>query len=186
MLLAKNLDTINATDEAENFLEEEKQQKLEQEKMKSMIESHELMEAYDESGNSAERDINERYNNVHDAKTGRFGFKNSNVDVIISNKNKLENNLKLADETTQDKHKAQIKELEKDRYSDGTYNLDTLKEVSYKNGYQVTFCQIGDNYNNSDYADRVNEFLKVSSDGIVSAGKFGGTPEVSFHINDIK
>ena len=37
-----------------------------------MLEGHELAEAYDESGNSAER-IQERFNPNHDSKTGRFG-----------------------------------------------------------------------------------------------------------------
>ena len=40
-----------------------------------MLENHELAEAYDESGNSAEREIEERFNDVHDSKTGRFGSK---------------------------------------------------------------------------------------------------------------
>ena len=46
-----------------------------EEAMDKMLENHELAEAYDESGNSAERDIEERYNDVHDSKTGRFGSK---------------------------------------------------------------------------------------------------------------
>jgi HK97 family phage portal protein len=44
------------------------------EEMDKMLENHELAEAYDESGNSAERDIEERYNDVH-GKDGRFGSK---------------------------------------------------------------------------------------------------------------
>ena len=47
----------------------------------------------------------------------------------------------------------------------------------------MTFSQIGDNYSDADYADKVNEFLGVSSDGKVLAGKFEGTPEISFHCN---
>ena len=35
----------------------------------AMLEGHELEQAYDDSGNSAERDIIERYNDTHDAKT---------------------------------------------------------------------------------------------------------------------
>lgn len=38
--------------------------------LEKMLENHELAEAYDESGNSAERQ--ERYNENHDSKTGRF------------------------------------------------------------------------------------------------------------------
>ena len=44
------------------------------EEMDKMIENHELAEAFDESGNSAERDIEERYNDVH-GEDGRFGSK---------------------------------------------------------------------------------------------------------------
>lgn len=39
------------------------------EEMDKMLENHELAEAYDESGNSAERDIEERYNDAHDGKS---------------------------------------------------------------------------------------------------------------------
>ena len=79
-------------------------------------------------------------------------------------------------------HQKAITKLSGSEYEDGTYSVDTLTQVSYNDGYQVTFCQIGDNYSNAEYADKVNEFLAVSSDGIASAGKFGGTPEVSFHV----
>ena len=40
----------------------------------AMLEGHELEQAYDESGNSAERQLIERYNDVH-GKDGRFGTK---------------------------------------------------------------------------------------------------------------
>ena len=56
--------------------------------------------------------------------------------------------------------------------------------MEYDDGYQVTFCQIGDDYTASVYADRVNEFLGYSSDGRTLAGKFEGTPEISFHVPD--
>ena len=79
-------------------------------------------------------------------------------------------------------HEAKIKELESDKYEgDNTYDLDTLKPVSFKDGYQVTFCQIGDNYTNDQYQTKVNECLKLSSNGKTYAGKFEGTPEISFH-----
>lgn len=45
-----------------------------QEDINKMLEGHELAEAYDESGNSAERSVEERYNDVHD-ENGRFGTK---------------------------------------------------------------------------------------------------------------
>lgn len=91
---------------------------------------------------------------------------------------------KKADAGTQLAHQKAIAKLNGSEYEDGTYNLDTLTQVSYSKGYQVTFCQIGDNYSDAEYADKVNEFLGVSSDGVSSAGKFGGTPEVSFHVAD--
>lgn len=90
-----------------------------------------------------------------------------------------------ADESTQGFHANQIKKLENDSYEDGTYNISTLEMVQYSHGYQVTFCQIGDDYSATEYADLCNEFLSVSSDGIISAGKFGGTPEVSFNVADL-
>lgn len=69
-------------------------------------------------------------------------------------------------------------------YSDGTYDLDSMTPVEYSRGYQVTFSQIGDRYSAAEYADRVNEFLAVSSDGKTLAGKFEGTPEISFHVSN--
>lgn len=85
--------------------------------------------------------------------------------------------------TSQTYHKQQIKELEKDSYQAGTYDLSTMKTVEYDRGYQVTFCQIGDKYSDREYAERCNEFLSASSDSRTSAGKFEGTPEVSFHVS---
>ena len=84
---------------------------------------------------------------------------------------------------TQGEHRAAIAQLRGSDYPDGTYDIKTKKTVTYARGYQVTFCQIGDNYSDSEYASKVNEFLRVSSDGQSSAGKFGGEPEVSFHVN---
>lgn len=86
------------------------------------------------------------------------------------------------EKSTQEKHSEAVKELSQDKYPDGTYDTGTYKPVEYDDGYQVTFCQIGDNYNAVDYDARVNEFLSVSSDGRVSAGKFESTPEISFHV----
>ena len=83
-----------------------------------------------------------------------------------------------------EKHEQAIKELSKDKYADGTYDADSLKEVSYNNGYQVTFSQIGDNYDAKEYQEKVDEFLKFSSDKKVCAGKFESTPEISFHFKD--
>lgn len=84
---------------------------------------------------------------------------------------------------TQAEHQAAISALSSDDYDSGTYDINTMEQVSYPKGYQVTFSQIGDNYSDAEYADKVNEFLNISSDGKVLAGKFEGTPEISFHCN---
>ena len=84
---------------------------------------------------------------------------------------------------TQNEHKSAIVKLSGKEYNDGTYDVATLKPVEFDNGYQVTFCQIGDNYSDKEYADLVNEFYALSSDGKSYAGKFESTPEVSFHFN---
>lgn len=85
---------------------------------------------------------------------------------------------------TQRQHQDAVNRLAGPQYEDGTYDLNTMTPVSYDSGYQVTFSQIGDNYSDSEYASKVNEFLSVSSDGKTLAGKFEGTPEISFHCND--
>lgn len=90
----------------------------------------------------------------------------------------------FATAATQAEHASRVSELASDSYEDGTYDLGTMTPVSYNRGYQVTFSQIGDNYSAAEYADRVNEFLAVSSDGKTLAGKFEGTPEVSFHVSN--
>ena len=78
-------------------------------------------------------------------------------------------------------HETMIAQLTSPVYPDGTYNLETMKAVDFDHGYQVTFCQVGDDYTDDDYEFLCAMFSEVSSDGIVYAGKFGGTPEVSFH-----
>ena len=87
---------------------------------------------------------------------------------------------------TQSEHKRAIRELGSDKYGSGTYDLETKKPTSFNDGYQVTFCQKGDNYSDEDYAKKVNECLKNSTDGKSYAGKFEGEPEVSFHWGDRK
>lgn len=121
-----------------------------------------------------------RYNHNHDAK-GRFAASSGGSG---SNGSGSSISYKKADDTTQAKHQAAIKELSQDKYNDGTYDLDSLEPTSYKDGYQFTFSQIGDNYSDSEYAEKVNEFLAASSDGKTSAGKFESAPEVSFHCKD--
>ena len=85
---------------------------------------------------------------------------------------------------TQEKHAQAVAELSKDTYTDGTYDIDTKQAVEFDSGYQVTFCQIGDDYSPDEYDSKVHEFLSVSSDGKTYAGKFESTPEISFHVND--
>lgn len=87
------------------------------------------------------------------------------------------------DNSIQQVHKAAVAQLSGSEYGDGTYDINTMQQVDYPSGYQVTFSQIGDNYSDSEYAEKVSEFMKVSSDGKVLAGKFEGTPEISFHTN---
>lgn len=85
---------------------------------------------------------------------------------------------------TKSQHTSKIQELDSDKYADGTYDIDTMAPVNYTSGFQVTFSQIGDNYSDSEYADKVNEFLDASSDRKTCAGKFEGTPEISFNVKD--
>ena len=94
-----------------------------------------------------------------------------------------------ATERTQSEHQEAVRRLAakdssgRDIYEDGTYNVSSLRAVSYDGGYQVTFCQIGDNHSKEEYRDLCNEFLRKSSDGVVSAGKFEGEPEISFNVS---
>lgn len=87
--------------------------------------------------------------------------------------------------TTKAMHEAAIEALNDKRFPDGTYNLATMKTVEFATGYQVTFCQVGDNYSADDYDFLVAMFTELSTDGNVYAGKFGGTPEISFHFSDM-
>ena len=66
---------------------------------------------------------------------------------------------------------------------DGTYDMITLEPVSFSDGYQVTFCQVGDNYDDATYRYLVGLFCELSSDCKVYIGKFCGEPEISFHFD---
>ena len=83
----------------------------------------------------------------------------------------------------QAQHKSKIAELNKPQYSDGTYDVDTLKPVEFKDGYQVSFYQTGVKLNDRQYQNAHNDMSKYS-DGKVYAGKFGGEPEISYHVRD--
>lgn len=80
--------------------------------------------------------------------------------------------------------KTATNELKKATYEDGTYDLNTMETVSYDNGYQVTFCNIGDNYTDEETMELINLFLTESIVPVVYAGKFESEPEISFRIAD--
>lgn len=79
-----------------------------------------------------------------------------------------------------------VKKLSSKKYADGTYDASTLDPIEYKNGYQVTYCQIGDKYTTAEHDELIKDFLRFTDDGKVSLGKFGGTPEHSFHFRSRK
>ena len=83
------------------------------------------------------------------------------------------------------KVKDSIKEIKSDKYSDGTYDLETRKPVEFSSGYQATFQQLGDKYSDEEFGSLVNTY-KQKGDGKAYAGKFGGEPEVSFHFSNKK
>lgn len=84
-----------------------------------------------------------------------------------------------------EKIKNNIKELEEDKYSDGTYNIDSKEVVEFETGYQATFQQLNDNYSDKDFVELVEKY-KGMTDGKAYAGKFGGSPEISFHFENEK
>lgn len=66
---------------------------------------------------------------------------------------------------------------------DGTYDIRTFGTVAYDAGYQVTFCQVGDNYNKHEFMWLVARFVTLSDDAGISAGVYGNA-EISFHVAD--
>jgi len=91
-----------------------------------------------------------------------------------------------ATKATKGEHQKAIDRLRSKDYDDGTYSVTSLKPVDFKDGYQVTFCQIGDDYSDEEYAEKVNEFYEYSSDGESYAGKFQSEPEISFHVSSLE
>lgn len=89
--------------------------------------------------------------------------------------------LDVPDKYRYDKVLTSSKKLASDKYEDGTYDVATLKPVTYDKGYQVTYCQIGDKYTDDEHNALIAEFLAKTDDGKVSLGKFEGEPEHSFH-----
>lgn len=73
-----------------------------------------------------------------------------------------------------------LKELELDKYEDGTYNIESKKAENFTKGYQATFQQLNDKYSDEEFGALVEKYKKIG-DGNVYAGKFGGSPEVSFY-----
>ena len=71
-------------------------------------------------------------------------------------------------------------------FADGTYDVNTLEAVSFADGYQVTFCQVGDNYSDDEYFFLCAMFTELSSDGKIYCGVFDNSPEISFHFSDYK
>ena len=82
------------------------------------------------------------------------------------------------------KHVSVVKKLSDNKYENGTYDCDSLTIKEFNSGYQVTFCQIGDNYSEIEYNTLVDIMNKKSSDGKSYAGKFEDTPEISWHFDN--
>lgn len=81
--------------------------------------------------------------------------------------------------------KSKVKEISSDKYEDGTYDINTKKAVEFNDGYQATFQQLGDKYTDKEFGELINKYSSMT-DGKVYAGKFGGSPEVSFHFKNEK
>lgn len=84
--------------------------------------------------------------------------------------------------TTKALHAEAVEKLASPVFPDGTYNLKTLEAVSFNKGYQVSFCNVGDDYTADDYEFIVAMFTEISVDGVAYLGKFDGCSEISFHI----
>lgn len=69
--------------------------------------------------------------------------------------------------------------------TDGTYDLETGSSKDYSDGYQVTFSMIDMDFDDKTYQDLVEKF-KTHDHGTVDAGKYEGSPEISFNVSDIK
>lgn len=78
-----------------------------------------------------------------------------------------------------------IKELDDSKYEDGTYDIDTKESVEFNDGYQATFQQLNDKYTDEEFGELVQKYSN-KTDGKVYAGKFGGSPEISFHFDNEK
>lgn len=83
-------------------------------------------------------------------------------------------------------YRDKLKKFDDDKMPDGTYNLETGEKVSFNGrGFNVSFEQSSDNYSNAEYYDKIDECRNLC-DGNIYAGKFGGSPEISFYTTDRK
>lgn len=113
-------------------------------------------------------------------RSGKF-TKSKKSDIIEGAKNIG----KLKDEDVSRNVKKGIKDIDNKKYDDGTYDINTKKLVSFNEGYQATFQQLGDKYTDKEFGALVKKYSSMT-DGKVYAGKFGGSPEVSFHFKNEK
>ena len=94
--------------------------------------------------------MNKGYNPYRDPSNGRFTTGPSTV----NKENQKDKNIKYDEgeaarlnkyeKAHLDAHKIAVEKLKSAKYEDGTYDIETLKTVDFKNGYQVSFWQIGD------------------------------------------
>lgn len=101
---------------------------------------------------------------------------------ILDNKNQAD--MRNTNNNYFKKHAEVVKQLSNNKYENGTYDCDNLTVKEFDSGYQVTFCQIGDDYSELEYNTLVGIMNKQSSDGKSYAGKFEGTPEISWHFDN--
>lgn len=76
-----------------------------------------------------------------------------------------------------------IAALENAGLPNGTYDIRTFAPVTYESGYQVTFCQVGDSYSDTEFALHISRFLVETDDYRISAGVYGNA-EISFNVPD--
>lgn len=68
-------------------------------------------------------------------------------------------------------------------WSDGTYDLETGKSISYDTGFQVSFQQTSDSYSQEEYNEIVYK-LADTTESMPHVGVFKKDPEISFHCLD--
>lgn len=116
---------------------------------------------------------------------GRRVFIKDGEDLATAMKKSGKFNNKSNNENYSKEIKEKLKELEDDKFEDGTYDINTKQSVEFDSGYQATFQQLNDKYTDAEFGDLVKKYAD-STDGKVYAGKFGGSPEISFHFENEK